>query len=184
MSQAASTPSSNSNSATNIAHGHVHLFGRAGIGGIAGRHRRHGRRAAPADRRRHARPRKGCGQGALRHHRRRQSRQLWRRRPRRRRRAVAARPQFDALFGCAARRLRDFTGADAFRRNRDRAQSLRPGDRQRRLSRGRPTNTPCAAASNSTWAKSSPARFRRAGSPRISTTPGSNRFRRRRSKPT
>ena len=113
---------------------------------------------------RQPRPREGCRQGALRRHRRASSSDLYgdaelecggv---------ALAEGPQFDAVFDDAARRLRDFAGADAFHRNGSRSPPLRVQQVERRLCpfvRPRSRLAPAVARSRR---KACPARSRPAG---------------------
>ena len=123
-----------------------------------------------ADGRRHARTGKGHGQGAFRHHRRHQSTT-----------AMATPISKAAACSRSATAMRRSTPS-ALRAGYEISPALTPfveTEIGRNLYdqeidsagfRARPTDTPCAAAWNSTWAKNSPARFPAAGSPRISTT--------------
>ena len=92
------------------------LRSRPGIGLGARFHRRHARRAYRADLQRQPRRREGRRQIAAQADRQCRARSLRRCRAFDRRHGFPGRPQFDAGFRRAAHRLRDFTGADPFRR--------------------------------------------------------------------
>ena len=147
---------------------HARLCETPGIGDVAGGHRRRGLAAASRDPHRQPRSRKGRRQGAFRGHRRRRAATVmatpsWKPAACYRRRTATRRcTSIDA-----ARRLRDFAGADAVRRSGSRPPRLRLRRGQPPATPVRPTSSRLAPDWRSISAKSCPASSRPAGFARV-----------------